>query len=143
MMDTGCEEAIAAMRGWIAAIGRHDIEYLKNILSEDYQYNCSPEIYAQGRMDKTTYIQMNEQMDGTDVLVRDIVARRYGDVVAMLLLVEIHERLGVHQSSIAEETARACEAVNGKTLTYASAWRNSGQGWVCFSHSALGAISEQ
>ena len=140
-IEPGCEDAVAALRGWTQALARRDFDYLEKVLDPDFQFTCDPGVGG-GRLGKERFIEMDRHIYNARIDLLSVTARRQGDLVTMLSFANASEEfrgdLGPDMPTADEMNAR----VSSGTLAYGTAWRLGADGeWRCESHHIFGTAA--
>lgn len=134
----GCEGVDVALEDWIGALAAGEAHRLQEILTEDFQLTCDPDV-AGGRMNKAQFIEFDSHIRDCTIEFLSFTARRYNDTAITQIFAKVEERFeGDPVGTTAEDLSKI---VGGRILAYASAWRTSGNGdWKCFQHHLFGPV---
>lgn len=145
-VQSGCEGAVAALKGWLKALADRDFAYLEKHLASDFQFTFTPNLISPGAeggvKDKAGFIEQDRHVYNSHIELRGLTARRMGDLVVTVVFAHIASEefrgdLGPGLPSAAQMNA----GIHAKTLGYASGWRERDGVWQCTSHHVLGAVN--
>jgi hypothetical protein len=146
-VQAGCEGAVAALKGWLKALASRDFDYLEQHLASDFQFTFTPNLISPGAdggvKDKPGFIEQDRHVYNSDIRIQGLTARRMGDLVVTVVFAHIANEefrgdLGTGLPSASQMNA----GIHGKTLGYASGWRERNGLWQCTSHHVLGAVNQ-
>lgn len=138
-IQSGCEDAVTALKGWIAALAARDFDYLERHFADDFAFTCDPKVRG-GRMDKRTFIEFDRHVHDAKIELLALTARRWGDMVTMLQFARVQEEFRGDLGPGTPSAAEMNELIRGKTFAYGTGWRLSGGRWLCFDHHIFGAV---
>ena len=137
-IEPGCEGAVAALKGWIVALGSRDFAYLERHLADDFLFSAHG--FTKCR-DKRAFIETDRQIYNAKIRLLRLTAQRLGDLVITVVFAHATEEfrgdLGPDMPSAEQMNATMR---NGATLGYASGWREIDGIWKCTSHHVLGQV---
>lgn len=125
---------------WAHALATHQFSWLENNLADDYQFSARP--YPELRLDKAGFIEADKKMQSADIQFVLVQAAQLGDIILSTTIADVKESfngdMGIHLPTLSELNA----LVGGNRLAYASAWRKSSGGWLCYHHHLIGPIGQ-
>jgi ketosteroid isomerase-like protein len=143
-VQDGCEGAVAALKGWTAALAKRDFDYLERHLAPDFVATFTPmkvgSAVLAGTKDKKSFIDQDRSIHDVDIQLRSITARRMGDLVITMVFARLHEEFRGDPIPGFPSAAEMNTYVQGNTFGYASSWRELDGRWQCTSHHILGRI---
>lgn len=141
----GSRVVIDLMRDWARAVETHDIDFIKNLMTDDFVFSCSPFI-GEGHsqlMGKDRFIELDRTILNSSIDFIDINAEEIGDIVFVRTVAKVSESfkgdIGADMPSIEELN----ELMSNITLVYASGWRKINNNWYCFDHHIVGATQSR
>ena len=144
-VQEGCEGAVEALKGWIAALAVRDFDYLEKHLSEDFVFTGPPIESGGGKViggvkNKTEFIEIDRHIYNADIQLLSLTARRLGDLVITLVFARVSEEfrgdLGPDMPTADELTEMMTNVVFG----YTTSWRHIDGIWQSTSHHILGQV---
>ena len=126
-------------RGWIRALQRREFEWFEQHLADDY--TCTAHPFANFFLDKRAFIEADKKVGVIEVEFVTILTHRIADVVLSNLILKVIRES--HTADLGEglpTAAALTQAVTGKTVAYASAWRFRDGRWQCYDHHLIGPI---
>jgi hypothetical protein len=129
----------ALYRAWIKALQRREFDWFERHLADDY--TCTAHPFSNFFLGKQAFIEADKKVAIIEVEFVDILTHRVGHVVLSNLILKVIRE--AHSTDLGEglpTAANMAEAVNGKTVAYASAWRYSGSYWQCYDHHLIGTV---
>jgi len=143
-VQVGCEGAVAALKGWTAALAKRDFDYLERHLAPDFMATFTPmkvgNAVLTGTKDKRAFIEQDRNIYNVDIHLHSITARRMGDLVITTVFARLHEEFRGDPIPGFPSAAEMNAYVQGNTFGYASSWRELDGRWQCTSHHILGRI---
>ena len=134
----GCQGVDVALDKWLGALMNGQTELLQNILADDFQLTCDPNI-AGGRMNKAQFIEFDRHILECTVEVLSLTARRYNNTAVTQIFARVDERFD--EKPVGATPDELSRLLGGRILAYASAWRPGENGeWRCFQHHLIGPV---
>ncbi|MFL9959441.1 hypothetical protein PQR65_39390 [Paraburkholderia nemoris] len=117
---------------WAKALPTHDFQWLDENLDGDFQFSARP--YSDLRLDKAGFVEVDKKMKSADIRFVMVQAAQIGDFTLSTAVADVKETfdgdMGAHMPKLTEPN----ELVGESRLAYASAWRQSGERWLCYHH---------
>lgn len=129
----------ALYREWIGALQRREYDWFERHLADDY--TCTARPFAGFHLDKRRFIEADKKVAIIEVEFVAVLTHRVGTVVFSNLVLRVLRE--AHSEDLGDGLPSAedmSDAVSGKTVAYASAWRFGAGRWQCFDHHLIGAI---
>jgi hypothetical protein len=137
-IEPGCEGAVAALKGWIAALSNRDFAYLERHLSDDFIFSAHG--FTKCR-DKAAFIETDRHIYNAKINFLRLTAQRLGDLVITVVFAHAMEEFrGDLGSDMPSAEQMNSTMRDGATLGYASGWREIDGVWKCTSHHVLGQV---
>lgn len=125
---------------WARALSEHNFQWLDENLASDFQF--SARLYPDLRLDKAGFIEVDKKMKSADIRFVMVQAAQIGEVILSTAVADVREffdgDMGAHMPKLTDLN----DLVGESRLAYASAWRKSGEAWLCYHHHMIGTIDQ-
>ncbi|WP_109477614.1 hypothetical protein [Paraburkholderia sp. C35] len=123
---------------WATALRVHHFEWLDENLASDYCFSARP--YPNLRLNKEEFIEADKKMQSAEISIESVTAKQVGETIVSLTIANVAESfegdMGAHMPSLEDING----LVGGSRIAYASAWRRTGDRWLCFDHHMIGPV---
>jgi hypothetical protein len=126
-------------RSWILALQRREFGWFEQYLADNY--TCTAHPFTNFFLDKNAFIEADKKVGVIEVEFVTVLTHRIGNVVLSNLIIKVIRE--AHTADLGEglpTAAAMADAVTGKTVAYASAWRSRDGRWECYDHHLVGPI---
>jgi hypothetical protein len=124
---------------WLKALEDRKFEWFDVHLAEDYTLTAHP--FENLFLRKKEFIEVDKRVSQAKVHIEEVFAHRAGSNVVSHLIARIEKE--VFASDPGHNLPSAVELgklFTGKSVVYASAWRQTSGVWKCFDHHVIGPI---
>jgi len=140
-MVTAKDDLTATITGlygeWVKALEERQFEWFDRHLAADYTATAHP--FDKLFLRKQEFIELDKRVAHAKIHIERVVAHRAGGNVLSHLIARIEkEEFASEPGHNLPSAAELSGMLAGKTLAYASAWRQEGDVWKCFDHHMIG-----
>jgi hypothetical protein len=138
--ETNLKDTITALyAGWLKALEERKFEWFDRHLAEDYTLTAHP--FEKLFLRKREFIEVDKLVTQAKVHIEDVFAHRAGPNVVSHLIARIEkEAFAADPGHDMPSAAALAKLLTGKSVVYASAWRQESGIWKCFDHHMIGPI---
>jgi len=122
---------------WAKALTGHDASWFERHIASDFSLTAHP---FPVRFDKRKFIEVDMQIENTQIKFLDIRARAVSDILVSQAIAEVKEDFKADLGAGMPSAEEITNLLSGRVLAYSSAWRKHGEVWQCFDHHMIGPV---
>jgi hypothetical protein len=123
--------------GWLKALAERKYEWFDRHLTEDFAMTAHP--FEGVYLHKNEFIEVDKRVTEADMRIVSLFVHRLESIVVSTVTIKIIKEVFGSDAGHNLPSAQALQAkFTGKTMAYASAWRQENSVWRCFDHHMVG-----
>ena len=123
---------------WVNALTHHEAKWFERNIAEDFTLTTHP--FFGLSLKKQEFIAVDMKVQNTQIKFLEIRAHSVGNIITSQAVAEVKEDFTADLGQGMPTAADVSRLLSGKTIAYASAWRQVGDSLQCFDHHLIGPV---